>query len=108
MDTTLTGVHGMVRDLQNRVGTTQRKLDDWVRSWGDSSSAVPDDSPGVVKCLCQLREHQDELARYNQASEAMAGKLETVMETVSTIATRVQTMKYCPIPWVLPPYSSSL
>ena len=96
-----TATSGVARDFSNytweaggrhqtmEIGTTQRKLDDWVKSWGDSSSAVPDDSPGVVKCLCQLREHQDELARYNQASEAMAGKLDSMMETITTVSTRV-------------------
>ncbi|CAE7826253.1 Ttn, partial [Symbiodinium necroappetens] len=93
METTLSGVHGMVRDLQNRVGTTQRKLDDWVKSWSDSAGTTLDDSPGVVKCLCQLREHQDELARYNQANEALSSKVDTVAEAVGAIATRVQSMQ---------------
>ena len=93
METTLSGVHGMVRDLQNRVGTTQRKLDDWVKSWSDSSGTTVDDSPGVVKCLCQLREHQDELARYNQANEALSSKVDSVAEAVGVIATRVQNMQ---------------
>ena len=93
METTLAGVHGMVRDLQNRVGTTQRKLDDWVKSWSDSAGTTLDDSPGVVKCLCQRKEHQDELARYNQATEALSSKVDTVAETVGVIATRVQNMQ---------------
>ncbi|CAE7615453.1 unnamed protein product [Symbiodinium microadriaticum] len=93
METTLSGVHGMARDLQNRVGTTQRKLDDWVKSWSDSSGTTLDDSPGVVKCLCQLREHQDELARYNQATEALSSKVDSVADAVGAIATRVQNMQ---------------
>ena len=92
METTLSGVHGMVRDLQNRVGTTQRKLDDWVKSWSDSAGTM-DDSPGVLKCLCQLKEVQDELSRSSQCTEALTLRVDSVTESIGTISTRVQNMQ---------------
>ena len=92
MEGTLSGVHGMVRDLQNRVGTTQRKLDDWVKSWSDSAGTM-DDSPGVTKCLCQLREVQDELSKSSQSTEALTLRVDSVTESIGTLSSRVQSMQ---------------
>ena len=91
-DGTLSAIHNMVRDLQNRVGTTQRKLDDWVKSWSDSTGTM-DDPPGVTKCLCQLREVQDELSRSNQSTEALTQKVDSVTESIGSLSTRVQSMQ---------------
>ena len=91
-DGTLSAIHNMVRDLQNRVGTTQRKLDDWVKSWSDSTGTM-DDPPGVTKCLCQLREVQDELSRSNQGTEALTQKVDSVTESIGSLSTRVQSMQ---------------
>ena len=88
MDGTLSGVPGMVRDLQNRVGTTQRKLDDWSDSTG-----TMDDSPGVTKCLCQLREVQDELSRSSQSTEALTQRVDSITESIGTLSTRIQSMQ---------------
>ena len=92
MDGTLSGVHGMVRDLQNRVGTTQRKLDDWVKSWSDNTGTM-DDPPGVTKCLCQLREVQDELSRSSQSTEALTQRVDPITESIGTLSTRIQSMQ---------------
>ncbi|OLP89164.1 hypothetical protein AK812_SmicGene29395 [Symbiodinium microadriaticum] len=68
-------------------------MTDWVRSWGDSASASPSDSPGVTKILCQLREFRDELQKCALQTEATAAKVDTLTEAVNHVSTKVQAVE---------------
>ncbi|OLQ10011.1 hypothetical protein AK812_SmicGene6302 [Symbiodinium microadriaticum] len=52
-----------------------------------------DDPPGVTKCLCQLREVQDELSRSSQSTEALTQRVDSITESIGTLSTRIQSMQ---------------